>query len=76
MSKPFDDKRWIISGFSWGAIMFLLMTFVFPLWDGDPITMKSIVVGLIIWTITGLGFGYTMKISMRKLEQNEKNAMK
>ena len=50
------------------------MTFGFPYFDGQEITLKSILIGLIIWTIAGLAFGYTRKIFMNKtMNKKEKN---
>ena len=64
--NPFDKKSWIKTGLTWGTFMFLIMTFGFPYFDGQEITLKSILIGLIIWTVAGLAFGYTMKIFMNK----------
>ncbi len=49
------------SGLSWGLFMFVIMTIIWPLIDGEGINMKRIIVGLIIWTLGGLAFGWTMK---------------
>ena len=42
--------------------MFLIMSIGFPYFDGQEITLKTLLLGLVIWTIGGLGFGYTMKL--------------
>ncbi|MBK9254220.1 MAG: hypothetical protein IPM42_01900 [Saprospiraceae bacterium] len=60
--NPFDNVSWIRTGLSWGAFMFLTMSIAFPFFCGDEITIKSVISGLIIWTIGGLAFGFTMKI--------------
>ena len=64
--NPFDKKSWINTGLSWGAFMFLIMSIGFPYFDGQEITLKTLLLGLVIWTIGGLGFGYTMKLFMNK----------
>lgn len=64
--NPFDKKSWLKTGLIWGAFMFLLMTFVFPFFDGQEITLKTILVGLVLWTLGGLGFGYFMKTFLNK----------
>jgi hypothetical protein len=64
ISNPFDQKSWMIEGLRWGALMFLIMSIVFPYFDGESITWKTLLLGLIIWTIGGLGFGYSMKLFM------------
>ncbi|HLS10768.1 MAG TPA: hypothetical protein VK050_01255 [Flavobacteriaceae bacterium] len=61
--NPFDKKSWLTTGLSWGAFMFLFMEIVYRHFiEGKEITIKSIIFGLIVWTIAGLGFGYTMKL--------------
>lgn len=67
-----DKKTWIKTGLSWGAFMFLIMSVGFPYIDGQEITLKSTSIGLIVWTIAGFGFGYTMKLFMNK--KGRKNA--
>lgn len=62
----FDKKSWVKGGLSWGGFMFLVVTLVYPCFAGQEITLKSVLIGLILWTIVGLGFGYTMKIFMNK----------
>ena len=47
------------------------MSIGFPYFDGQEITWKILLVGLIIWTIAGLGFGYTMKLFMYKTISKE-----
>lgn len=59
-------KNWLKSGLLWGLIMFLLMTFVFPLVVHEPISKMKILTGIPIWLLGGLIFGYTMKIWMNK----------
>ena len=66
VTNPFEKKAWIKTGLGWGAVMFVVMTFVFPYFDGQEITRSGIVIGLIFWTIGGLMFGYTMKLIMNK----------
>ncbi|MCB0636933.1 MAG: hypothetical protein KDC54_09975 [Lewinella sp.] len=58
---PFAGRGWIAQGLSWGLFMFVVMTFLFPPLIGDPITGRSILVGIPIWALGGLGFGYSMK---------------
>ena len=60
----YENTSWLKLGFGWGGFMYLYMTLVNPLIDGDNITLKMILIGIPIWTIAGLGFGYTMKYWM------------
>lgn len=64
--KPINKKGWIFMGLTWGALMFVIMTFGFPFFMGEEINLKSISVGLVIWSIAGLIFGYTMKVFLNK----------
>lgn len=54
-------KKWIKVGLAWGLWMFVIMSFIFPYFNKEDITIKSILLGLIIWSLAGLVFGYTMK---------------
>lgn len=65
-ANPFEKKKWIKTGLIWGGFMFIVMTLGFPLVSGEEINIRSLGIGLIIWTIAGLLFGYTMKLFMRK----------
>ena len=60
--NPYDKKSWIKTGLGWALFMFIMMTIVFPLYDGSEINIKTILIGVVIWTISGLLFGYTMKL--------------
>lgn len=64
--NPFDKKSWIKTGLNWGAFMFLIMSIGFPYFTGQEITWKTLLLGIVTWTIGGLGFGYTMKLFMNK----------
>lgn len=63
---PYDGNGWIKQGLIWGGMMFLSMTLGFPLFSGEEITLKNVILGIIIWTLGGLGFGYSMKRYMGK----------
>ncbi len=64
--NPFGKKTWIKTGLGYGAIMFLIMSIGFPYFEDHEITLKSLTVGIVVWTIFGLIFGYTMKSYMSK----------
>lgn len=55
-------------GLIWGVFMFLMLNIVFPLFDGTEITTKKILIGLPLWLVAGLIFGY---ISQRRKSQNQ-----
>ncbi len=62
VSNDFDEKNWIKSGLVWGLIMFVIMTFVFPfIFDSQKISWRMIIINAVVWTISGLSFGYIMK---------------
>jgi len=64
--NPFDKSNWIKTGLGWGGTMFILMAVGYPYFDGQEITGKTLLAGLVIWTIGGLAFGYTMKLFSNK----------
>ncbi|RCS28415.1 hypothetical protein DUT90_01085 [Polaribacter sp. WD7] len=53
-------KLWIKNGLGWGIWMFIAMTFVWPLIEGEIITLKLVIVKFIFWMLAGLIFGYIM----------------
>lgn len=65
--NPFDKKSWINTGLSWGAFMFLCMSILYPYLTNNEISLKTLLLGLVIWTIGGLVFGYLMKIYFNKV---------
>lgn len=65
-SGPYDGYGWIRQGLYWGFFMYILATFLFPLIDGEAITLSKALYGILIWTIGGLCFGYTMKLIIRR----------
>jgi hypothetical protein len=60
-TNQIGKKTWIIYGLSWVAFMFVIMTIGFPYFEGETITLKSVLIGIVVWTIGGLAFGYIMK---------------
>ena len=68
ITPEFSNKNWIKMGLTWGLLMFFFMSLVSPWLSGESITQKFILGSLVIWTLTGLAFGYTMhKLMKRKL---------
>ncbi|KAA6338499.1 hypothetical protein EZS27_013503 [termite gut metagenome] len=61
LPKPYQGKNWIKSGLLWGLFMLISMTLIFLLFEGKAITLGTILIGIPLWTIGGLGFGYFMK---------------
>ena len=51
-------KNWIKFGVIWGVFMFLILNVGFPLYDGDKLDIKRMVVSFPVWIIFGLIFGY------------------
>ncbi len=51
-------KSWVKFGLIWGAFMFVMMNIVFPLIDGKGIVLNSLLLGIPVWLVGGLIFGY------------------
>lgn len=64
--KCLSNYVWIKTGLTWGGIMFIFMTFLFPLMVNESITWESILIAVPIWTVAGLGWGYFMKWYLSK----------
>ncbi len=70
--KKNTTKNWLKMGLFFGLFMYVIVTFLFPLIEQEQITRKSMLIGIPIWLIGGLGFGFFMKIWMnRKGKQNK-----
>ena len=50
--------------------MFVVMTFIFPYFSRDEITLRKILIGIPIWIIGGLLFGYSQRKNFNKKEEN------
>ena len=64
--NPYEGRGWIRQGLYWGLLMWIMMAVIFPLIDGSGITVKTLLIGIPVWAVGGLGFGYTMKLIMGK----------
>lgn len=70
--KKNSTKTWLKSGLLWGLFMFVSMVLIYPMIKGVEITQKSILIGIPLWLIGGLGWGYTMKRWMNKKGRENK----
>lgn len=63
-------KSWVKFGLLWGAFMFLMINIVFPLWDKKEITATTFLIGLPIWLIAGILFGYVSRNRKKQISNN------
>ena len=70
--KKNKNRVWLISGLLFGLFMFTAMEILYPLIAEHEITPRALLIGIPLWLICGLGWGYTMKIVMNKLERKNK----
>jgi hypothetical protein len=61
--------NWKREGLVYGITMFIIMSVIYPLVNSTEITLKSILVEAIIWTIAGQGFGLTMHYINRRIKK-------
>lgn len=61
-----STKNWLKYGLLWALLMYVTMTFLFPLIQHEPISTTIALIGIPIWILGGLGFGYTMKVWMNR----------
>lgn len=64
--KKNTTKNWLKSGLYFGLFMFVSMVIIYPLIKGKEITFESMAIGVPLWIIGGLSWGYTMKLWMNK----------
>lgn len=70
----FGNKGWILAGLLFGGMMFAFMTFVKLLLMGEEFTWLSVAIGVPIWTVSGLVWGYFMKRTLVKQRLKEQEA--
>lgn len=70
-TNAFEGKGWIAQGLSFGMFMLVLNDLLFPLFSPKELSVKTLLVGLPIWLLAGLGFGYIMKLFMGKKGGNK-----
>ncbi len=63
--KVYTSKDWIKSGIFYGIGMFLITSIILPYVYGEEITSKTILVGIVSWTIGGFLFGFIMKLFVK-----------
>lgn len=68
----FSKNMWIKTGLGWGLFMYVFMTFLFPYFDGEPITRNDILIGIPVWAIAGLTFGYVMLLFNKKGKKKDR----
>jgi hypothetical protein len=62
---PFEGYAWMKQGIFWGLFMYVFMILLFPLVDGEGLELRKALIGIPLWMIAGLTFGYTMKLMNR-----------
>lgn len=66
VENEFSRQNWLVSGIKWGIFMYIFMVIVFPFLIGDEITWKTLTLGIVVWLIGGVLFGYMMQFFMNK----------
>lgn len=65
-------RKWLVSGLLFGLFMFIAIEILYPLIAEHEITLRALLIGIPLWLIGGLVWGYTMKIVMNKVERKKK----
>ena len=60
--ETYAYPKWIYHGLGWGAFMFVIMQLLIPFAQSEAITLKSLLIGVVIWSAGGLMWGYLMHI--------------
>ena len=60
-SEP-TKSQYFLSGLFWGIFMYVFMTILFPLIQGENLTQRRLLIGIPIWAVAGFLFGFAMKI--------------
>ena len=71
-SKPLNltysepKHQWYLQGLLFGIIMYVFSTLLNPFIAGKSITLTGLLIGIPVWTVAGLVFGFTIKLLNRK----------
>jgi hypothetical protein len=62
------DTPWLKNGLAWGISVFIILTLI----EIKDFSWLKLYIGVPLWLIAGLGYGYTMKIIMGKKRKTAK----
>lgn len=54
-------KSWMKFGLIWGLFMCFIMNVALPLWDNEKLILPKILIGIPVWLVFGLIFGYVSR---------------
>lgn len=63
-------QKWQKLGLIWGIWMYVMMTLIWPYVDGEKMTFRKVLIGIPIWLISGLLFGYFQRNNFKNKEEN------
>ena len=55
-----ENFQWLKTGMSWGGFMYILSSFINPLVSGEEVSLLLVILGIPLWTIGGICFGYVL----------------
>ena len=64
-------QKWQKIGLAWALWMFVIMTFVWPYFDDEKVTLKDVLIGIPFWLVGGLAFGWTQRKNLKEKKKNE-----
>jgi len=66
LPNPYEGTGWLKQGLFFGVFMYVFMDIIFPLFSNEVLTKRDLLIGIPIWLIGGLVFGFIMKLVMNK----------
>lgn len=60
MSMEERKISWVVEGLIWGMLMFVIMGLIYPFIVDESYGLKGIAFNLLIWSLGGLAYGFTM----------------
>jgi hypothetical protein len=66
LTSPESKAQWWRAGLFFGLFMYVFMVILLPFIKGETLTQKGLLIGIPIWAVVGVLFGFTMKIINRK----------
>ena len=57
-----SKNRWIFRALFWGTFMFLAMKVMLPFAQGEELTTKGLLFGLLFWVAVGFVYSWTVRL--------------
>ena len=70
-----NNRWWLIGGFIWALLMFLIMSIATPLSEGKTLEGNKLIIDALLWIVSGFTWSYiVMYLDKRGRAKKEKDS--